>query len=25
VEKPFDLWEIVGYVKRLATGALPVA
>ena len=24
-EKPFDLWEIVGYVKRLATGALPVA
>jgi len=25
VEKPFGLWEIVGYVKRLATGALPVA
>jgi DNA-binding response OmpR family regulator len=24
VEKPFDLWEIVGFVKRLASGA-PVA
>ena len=25
VEKPFDLWEIVGYVKRLASGSLAAA